>query len=229
MAVYKTVPNQKVVKVKKAVCNGQNIYAAINIAAMEKAAQALEAGAFKLWVYFAKNQNNYEFALSSKDVLDTFGMKIKQYNSAVDKLIEAGYLVREGNSNSYTFNENPVITKEDNGETTKKSVITFQDNAVIPKEDNAVITFQDNPLLPLDIRNNTDNTQNNTKDNTDGVDKTASLRSAVIINSTESQKIEGEITVHRLKSMGVKYEVIEGNKARIIDTGKVFKLIGFDN
>ncbi len=38
MANYKTVPNQKVVKVNKEVCNKQNIYATINITAMEKAA-----------------------------------------------------------------------------------------------------------------------------------------------------------------------------------------------
>ena len=42
---------------------------------MEQAARVLKAGAFKLWVYFAKNQNGYEFALSSKDALETFGIK----------------------------------------------------------------------------------------------------------------------------------------------------------
>lgn len=42
---------------------------------MESAAQNLEAGAFKLWIYLAKNQDQYIFALSSKNVNDTFGMK----------------------------------------------------------------------------------------------------------------------------------------------------------
>lgn len=60
---------------------------------MEEAARTLEsAGAFELWIYFAKNQNNYTFALSSRDVENTFGMKIKQYNNAISKLIEKGYL-----------------------------------------------------------------------------------------------------------------------------------------
>jgi hypothetical protein len=75
MSNIKTVPNQKVVKVNKEPCNKSNYYAAINLEAMEAAAQNLDAACFKLWIYFAKNQNNYEFALSSKAVNDTFGMK----------------------------------------------------------------------------------------------------------------------------------------------------------
>ena len=163
MANFKTVPNQKVVKVNKEVCNKQNLYAAINLEAMDAAAKDLEAGAFKLWVYFAKNQDNYEFALSSKDVQDTFGIKIKQYNNAVDALIEKGYLVRQGDTNYYTFNEIAVITKEDN----ENCVITKSNNTVITKEDNSVITKSNNRLLPQDIRNNTDTTYNNTIDNTE--------------------------------------------------------------
>lgn len=73
----KTSPNQKVVIVKKEKCSKDNTYATINLFAMEKAAQDLGAGAFKLWVYLAKNQNNYKFALSNKDADNTFGLKKK--------------------------------------------------------------------------------------------------------------------------------------------------------
>ena len=73
----KTVPNQKVVTVNKELCDKNHKYAAINLNAMDKAAQELDAGAFKLWCYFAKNQNNYIFALSSKDAEKNFGIKIK--------------------------------------------------------------------------------------------------------------------------------------------------------
>ena len=135
MAIGKTVPNQKIVKVNKEVCDKQHLYTAINLEAMETAAQDLDAGAFKLWVYFAKNQNSYSFALSSKEVLESFGMKIKQYNNAVAELIEKGYLVNT-KGNNYEFYEMPVITKSNN----------------------AVITKSNNELLPKDIRNNTDNT-----------------------------------------------------------------------
>jgi hypothetical protein len=92
MSGYKTVPNQKNVKVNKVETKGK-IFAQMEMSALEEAARNLKAGAFKLWVYFAKNQNNYEFGLSSSDVLSTFGMKKDQYDGAIKELIDKGYLV----------------------------------------------------------------------------------------------------------------------------------------
>lgn len=191
MANYKTVPNQKVVKVNKEVCNKQNIYATINITAMEKAAQELAAGAFKLWVYFAKNQHGYEFALSSKEIEANFGIKIKQYNNAVDELIEKGYLVQQGESNSYLFMESAVIPK---GNNENETLIPKGNNAVIPKSNNGVMPKSNNALLPKEIRNNTNTTLDNTIDNTDlelarGANS-ATARGAVAI--LEQIEIEGE-------------------------------------
>lgn len=139
---FKTVPNQKVVKVKKELCDNKHYYTMINLQALDKAAQTLKSGAFKLWIYFAKNQNNYTFALSSKEVCESFGIKIKQYNSAIQELIENNYLVQQ-KGNNYIFNENP--------------------NSVIPKQDNEDMPNQDKLLSQKDIRNNTENTNNNTK------------------------------------------------------------------
>jgi hypothetical protein len=103
---YKTVPNQKVIKVGKEKCDKQNIYAMINIEAMNAAATDLDAGAFKLWMYFSKNQDGYEFALSRQDVEQTFGIKKRQYDGAIKELIDKHYLVQEGEgSNRYTFHE----------------------------------------------------------------------------------------------------------------------------
>ena len=102
-----TVPNQKVVKVEKEPCGNGNLYAAINLKAMEAAAQNLDAGAFKLWIYFAKNQNGYEFALSSKDAKDTFGLGKSQYDTAIKKLISSGYLTNI-QGNQYIFSEIPA-------------------------------------------------------------------------------------------------------------------------
>ena len=146
----KTVPNQKIVEVVKEPCNQNNYYARINLEAMSEAALDLDAGAFKLWIYFAKNQNEYEFALSSKEIEKTFGMKIKQYNNAVKTLEDKGYLVNT-KGNKYEFREKPVITKKD--------------NVVITKKDNVVITKKDNALLPKVIRNITNTTINITKEN----------------------------------------------------------------
>jgi hypothetical protein len=151
----KTVPNQKMVNVVKEPCNNEkkeNHYSRINLDAMSNAALDLDAGAFKLWVYFAKNQDNFNFALSSKAVEENFGIKIKQYNNAVNTLIEKGYLVNT-KGNNYEFREKPVITKQDN------DVITF--------EDNDVITFEDNTLLPKEIRNITYTTINTTINTTE--------------------------------------------------------------
>lgn len=162
----KTVPNQKIVKVQKEKCDSNNLYACINLAAMEEAAQDLDAGAFKLWCYFAKNQMNYEFALSSKAVEQTFNIKIKQYNNAVAELIAKRYLINTC-GNNYIFREKAVIALEDNEEEKEKDVITKEDNSVITFGDNAVITKEDNPLSPKDIRNTTNNTTtNNTITNT---------------------------------------------------------------
>ena len=140
-----TVPNQKTITVKKEQCDKQNYYAAINLNALESAALNLQSGAFKLWVYFAKNQQNYTFALSSKAVEENFGIKIKQYNNAVAELIIKGYLVKES-GNKYLFYEIP--------------------NTDITKGNNDDITKSNNELLPNDTRNNTNNTNNNTKEKT---------------------------------------------------------------
>ena len=147
MANGKKVPNQKEVVINKEKCNKENLYATINLAAMDKAAQDLDAGAFKLWMYFAKNQNGYKFALSSKAVERDFGIKIKQYNNAIKELTDKGYLVHI-QGDSYEFHELTVITKEDND----------------------VITKGNNTLLPKVIRNNTYNTINNTIDTTMAAD-----------------------------------------------------------
>lgn len=81
--VLHQVPNQKIVRIEKEPCGKGNLYAAINLKALEAAAQNLDAGAFKLWIYFAKNQNGYEFALSSKDANTTFGLGKSQYDTGL--------------------------------------------------------------------------------------------------------------------------------------------------
>lgn len=146
----KTVPNQKVVTVDKQPTKDK-LHAQINMEALNAAALDLDAGAFKLWIYFSKNQNGYEFALSSKAVEETFGIKIKQYNNAIATLTEKGYLVMT-KGNKYVFNEIPVMTKGN------KDVIT--------KSNKDVMTKSNNSLLPKDIRNITSITSNNTFNNT---------------------------------------------------------------
>jgi hypothetical protein len=144
----KTVPNQKVITVKKEKTDEKNYYCKINLSALEYSAIDLQSGAFKLWIYLAKNQPNYTFGLSSKALEENFGMKIKQYNNAVAELIEKGYLIKQ-KGNSYFFSEKPI-----------------KDNTVITKKDNENMTKSNNEILPKDTRNTIDITINTTKENT---------------------------------------------------------------
>lgn len=101
-----TFANQKVVTVYKQTCNRDHLYMTLNLQALERAAKVLSYGAFKLFIYFAKNQDGYCFALSSKDVTQNFGMSRSAYNSAIHELIKEGYLVQVAdNSNCYNFEE----------------------------------------------------------------------------------------------------------------------------
>jgi hypothetical protein len=72
---FKTSPNQKTITIKKEKADNKNYYCKINLSALECAATDLKSGAFKLWIYFAKNQDNYSFGLSNKAVAETFGIK----------------------------------------------------------------------------------------------------------------------------------------------------------
>ena len=105
--------NQKTVKIYKEPTNSRNVYATINIAAMEEAKKNLNDGAFALWLYFAKNQNHFSFDLSSKAVERDFNIKRSQYNSAVKELTENRYLIDVNTdpnavANLWEFHEKPV-------------------------------------------------------------------------------------------------------------------------
>lgn len=85
-------------------CDGNNRYAVINQYAMQKAMRELTTmGSIKLWLYLAKNKNDYKFDLSCADG-NCWGIKRDAFHAAVKDLIEKGYLVRS-TGNEYTFVE----------------------------------------------------------------------------------------------------------------------------
>lgn len=106
-----TVPNQKVITTKGAKHDKNNIYATLNIRAMEIAMSTLKPNAFKLWCYMAKNQNNYTFALSGADACEFCNFGKNTYLTSVKELIENGYLVNT-HGNSYDFYEMLPIEEE---------------------------------------------------------------------------------------------------------------------
>lgn len=104
-----TVENQRVITTNKEPCSSKSAdqyYTAINLKALELAMSSLSPNAFKMWVYLAKNQNNYTFALSKVDTMAWCGFSKNTYTAAFNELVKEGYLIesKEGSSH-YDFYE----------------------------------------------------------------------------------------------------------------------------
>lgn len=115
-----TVANQKLITTKSAKHDKNNLYAVINIEAMEKAMALLKPNTYKVWCYMAKNQNNYTFALSCVDACRFCKMSKPTYLSCVQELIDTGYLVNTS-GNAYDFYEMLPEEKEIMEITVKKA------------------------------------------------------------------------------------------------------------
>ena len=235
---YKTVPNQKVIKIKdKQKCDKQNTYATFNLKALNHAMADLDAGAFKMWMYLDKNQDGYEFALSRKDCKDNFGISKSQYDTALKKLEEKGYLVCEG-GNYYTFHEEPVVLKQYHE---NKSVVSNQYHDVVLKENHDVVSNQYHAWQENDTRNITDTTNNTTEDNdcvslqttfevsrrclsnSEDEGKTPEVEEVKEKEIQEEIQVDGEISKIDLQNV-LNYEMIGENLVRFT-TGKIFRVV----
>lgn len=129
-----SVPNQKIVGINKQPCDTNNLYVKMNVDAIDNALMNLKQGSLlKVWMYFAKNQNGYEFELSSKHVMAYCNITEKTYREAIKALIEKRYLVpRAEGSNKYDFYEIPVkITVPKDGTT----IVCHTSTEIIPGEE----------------------------------------------------------------------------------------------
>lgn len=115
-----TVENQDVVEIQKEKCDSNNIYATINIKAMQLAMKDLTPVQFQVWLYFAKNQAGYTFAVSPAAALNEFGIKKDSFQKAKAVLKEKGYLIQDcgKGKNYWIFKEIPeddimYVTKEE--------------------------------------------------------------------------------------------------------------------
>lgn len=109
---FKTVPNQRTITVSKQPTNKDNKYTCNNLEALGEAAKRLQSkGGFKLYMYLAKNQDKYNFALSSSDFCAWSGLGIAAYNTAFNELVNEGFLILNGTKNNYIFYDKPQ--KED--------------------------------------------------------------------------------------------------------------------
>lgn len=104
-----TVANQNIVEVHKEPCNKDNLYATINLNAMQLAMKDLTPVQFQVWLYFAKNQAGYVFAVSPAAALNEFGIKKDSFQKAVVVLKEKKYLVPNPakGKNYFLFHEVP--------------------------------------------------------------------------------------------------------------------------
>lgn len=112
----KTVPNQRIIKIKKEPTDKQHKYTMNNLDAINEAlAQLNEKASFKLYMYFAKNQNNYEFALSSANVEECCGFAYTAYRTAFKELVDKGYLVPVNEKQTlFIFRDKANATIENN-------------------------------------------------------------------------------------------------------------------
>ena len=86
-------PNQRSIRINKEVSDRENLYAIINLDALNLAIGILSHTTFKLWMYLDKNQKGYEFALSRQGAMKALNISKGTYKKAFDELTAEGYLV----------------------------------------------------------------------------------------------------------------------------------------
>lgn len=115
-----TVPNQRILTINKEPTDKEHKYTVNNLEAIDEAAFNLQKKAsFKLYIYLAKNQDKYKFALSSSHFMAWAGVAKTAYDSAFKELEEKGYLIqKEADSNIYTFYDKSRYGSSENTEIT---------------------------------------------------------------------------------------------------------------
>ena len=100
-----SVPNQRHIITHKA-RSKRGEYTQINLPANRAAMDVLTYKTYKLYMYLCYNADAYPFHLY-KALLKS-ALPKNSYYRAFDELVEKGYLVRRGESNSYDFYEDPA-------------------------------------------------------------------------------------------------------------------------
>lgn len=106
--MFQTNPNQRNITInrKDALSSGRQ-YLAINCDTLAEASRNISGEVpFKLYLYLASNKNGYEFSFSPQHFSNIYGCSIDASRKAFVKLIEANYIINNGN-NSFEFFETP--------------------------------------------------------------------------------------------------------------------------
>lgn len=184
------VPNQKVIIVRHDICDETHLYTKCNVSSNKKALKELSPNTYKLYMYFALNQDGYTFALSYQDVYNVIGMSDKTYQKAVRELIEKEYLVQSETSKGlYIFYDGTISSPDRKVETTQQTEL--------------ILPTDNKKELPKKVRKGgfrreettgeilQDNTLNNTINITEG--KTASPQNSSASQEPIKKKYDGRV------------------------------------
>ena len=100
-----TVPNQRLVAIHRERTSSD--FLGIKNSHWQAAARDLGAHALMLYLYFASNANGFMVALSPAAIRQAVGMPQSTYRDQFVRLVDKGYLVQRGESNTYDFYETP--------------------------------------------------------------------------------------------------------------------------
>ena len=100
-----TVPNQRLVAIHRE--RASSDFLGIKNSHWQAAARDLGAHALMLYLYFASNANGFMLALSPAAIRQAVGMPQSTYRDQFVRLVDKGYLVQRGDSNTYDFYETP--------------------------------------------------------------------------------------------------------------------------
>lgn len=109
--MFDSNPNQKKIIIKKEKCNADNTYTTLSIAAIQNAMNTLTNAEFKVWMYLAKNKDNYKLDLSPAEAM-RWGIKRSTMQETIRKFVDIGYLDQiDDAKNQYFFYEMPKVKK----------------------------------------------------------------------------------------------------------------------
>ena len=100
-----TVANQRLIAIHRT--RAMSDFLGIKNSHWQAAARDLGAHALMLYLYLASNADNFVLALSPTAIRQAVGMPTSTFRDQFLKLIDKGYLVQRGDSNTFDFYETP--------------------------------------------------------------------------------------------------------------------------
>ena len=126
-----TVPNQRLIAIHRE--RAASDFLGIKNSNWQAAARDLGAHALMLYLYFASNANGFMLALSPAAIRQAVGMPPSTYRDQFVKLIDKGYLIQRGESNTFDFYETPQRVTHTTADNTVDGYDFTADDYVAPQ------------------------------------------------------------------------------------------------